>query len=159
MLAAGAEAPNFTLDALSGEKRSLADILARGPALLALFKISCPTCQMTMPFLERISNGVLQVTGALQVIGVSQDDERGTARFQAAFNLTIPLLLDRERDGYTVSNAFGITHVPALFLVEQNGTVSLASLGFSHADLDAVGKRAGVETFRPDEKVPEWKAG
>jgi peroxiredoxin len=150
---AGAKAPSFTLQTESGERVSLSNILARGPALLALFKISCPTCQLTFPFLERISQG------GLQVVAISQDNERGTARFTSTFNLTMPMLLDRESDEYPVSNAFGITHVPALFLVETNGTVSLASVGFSKPDLEAVGDRAGVEVFRPDEKVPEWKSG
>jgi peroxiredoxin len=153
MLEAGAKAPSFTLSALSGEKQSLSEILARGPALLALYKISCPTCQTTFPFLDRIAKG------SLQVIGISQDDERGTIHFEKALRLSIPMLLDRERDGYLVSNAFGITHVPSLFLVEQDGTISLASVGFSKRDLEAIGQRAGVEPFLPDESVPEWKAG
>jgi len=150
----GAKAPDFTLQAVSGQNQSLSEILARGPALLALFKISCPTCQMTFPFLERIATG-----SGLQVIGISQDDERGTNRFASTFHLTIPMLLDRETEEYPVSNAYGITHVPSLFLVEPDGTVSLASVGFSKEDLEAIGKRAGVETFRREEKVPEWKAG
>ena len=31
--------------------------------------------------------------------------------------------------------------------------------GFSKRDLEALGKRVGVAAFRPDENVPEWKAG
>ncbi len=73
--------------------------------------------------------------------------------------ITLPTLLDREHDGYPVSNAFGITHVPALFLVEQDDNISFASAGFVKSDLEALGKRSGVETFRPEEKVPEWKSG
>ncbi len=71
----------------------------------------------------------------------------------------MPTLLDRDHDGYPVSNAFGITHVPSLFLVEPDGTISLATAGFVKPDLEAFGKRSGVETFRPEEKVPEWKSG
>ncbi len=58
-----------------------------------------------------------------------------------------------------MSNAFGITNVPSLFLVEPDGVISLASQGFVKRDLEALGKRAGVEVFRQGEKVPEWKAG
>lgn len=153
MLAAGTRAPEFTLDRLEGGRLSLQEILSRGPALVALYKISCPVCQMALPFLDRISGG------SLQVIAISQDDELGTGRFRETFKVAMPTLLDRDRDGYPVSNAFGITHVPALFLVEQDGTISLASPGFVKSDLEQMGKRSGVETFRPGEKVPEWKAG
>ena len=153
MLKAGANAPAFTLDDMSGGRQSLSDVLARGPALVALYKISCPVCQMTLPFLERISKG------ALQVIAISQDEERGTARFQSTYGVRLPTLLDREHDGYPASNAFGISHVPSLFLVEPDGTISLASEGFIRRDIEAIAGRAGVEPFRADEKIPEWKAG
>ena len=71
----------------------------------------------------------------------------------------MPTLLDRERDGYPASNAFGISHVPSLFVVEPDGMISLASEGFIKRDLEAIGGRAGLEPFRPEDKIPEWKAG
>jgi peroxiredoxin len=153
MLKAGAKAPAFTLDDMSGRKQTLSDLLKRGPVLLALYKISCPVCQMTLPFLDRISKGTLQV------VAISQDEQSGTAKFQHKFGVNLPTLLDREFDGYPASNAFGISHVPSLFLIEPDGTISLASEGFIKRDIEAVAVRAGVEAFRPDEKVPEWKAG
>ncbi len=154
MLKAGAKAPSFTLDDMSGAKHALSSVLERGPALLVLYKVSCPVCQLTLPYLDRISQG------SLQVIGISQDDERATARFQSTFGVANMItLLDRDRDGYPVSNAFGIQHVPSLFLVEADGTVSLAAEGFVKRDLESIGKRAGIETFHVDEDVPAWKAG
>jgi peroxiredoxin len=153
MLQAGAKAPPFTLEDMTGAKHSLSEILARGPVLLALYKISCPVCQMALPFLDRIAKG------SLQVIGISQDDERGTAKFQQKYSVTLPMLLDREAAGYAASNAFGISHVPALFLVEADGTVSLASEGFVKRDIETIGERSGVAPFGPDDYVPEWKAG
>ena len=153
MLKAGAQAPQFMLEDLSGAKHSLAEMLARGPALVALYKGSCPVCQLTFPFLERISKG------SLQVVGISQDDERGTSKFQNNLSLTMPLLLDRESDGYEVSNAFDISHVPSIFLIEPDGKISTAVEGFVKRDLETIGTRAGVRVFGPDDHVPEWKAG
>jgi peroxiredoxin len=154
MLGPGSKAPDFTLDDFAGGQQRLSGILARGPVLLALFKISCPVCQMTMPFLDRAGT-----SDSLQVIAVSQDGETGTGRFNKTYSIHMPTLLDREESGYPVSNAFGITHVPSLFLVEPDGVISLAVEGFVKRDLEAIAKRAGVEMFRPEEKVPEWKAG
>lgn len=153
MLTAGTKAPEFTLDDMAGGKRGLSEILAQGPALVVLYKISCPVCQMAMPYIERISKG------SLQVVAISQDDARATTRFQQNLGITIPTLLDRESDGYPASNAFGITHVPSLFVVEADGGISLSTAGFSKRELEALGQRAGVETFRPEDHVPEWKAG
>ena len=55
LVAAGAKAPAFRLTSLDGSARTLEDILAGGPALLAFFKISCPVCQLTAPYLERLA--------------------------------------------------------------------------------------------------------
>jgi len=50
MLAVGAHAPDFRMKDLNGQTQSLKDILGRGPALLAFYKVSCPVCQYTFPF-------------------------------------------------------------------------------------------------------------
>ncbi len=104
-----------------------------------------------------ISNGSAPAS-SLQIIGISQDDAGSTQAFNQRFGVTFPTLLD-PKDGYPASNAYGITNVPTLFLVEPDGQVANAIAGFSKRDLEALGKRAGVETFRRDENVPEWKAG
>jgi len=154
MLEAGSHAPSFSLKNLSGGKASLDEILAKGPALLAFYKISCPVCQLTFPYLERLSAG-----SVLQIIGISQDDEEGTEGFNQRFGVTFPTLLDQSKEGYPASNAYGISTVPSLFLVEANGDVTQSSAGFSKRDLEAMGQRAGIQPFRPEENVPEWKAG
>jgi peroxiredoxin len=153
MLPAGTQSPNFSLLDLDGAPHALAEMLCRGPVLLVLFKMSCPVCQLTLPFLERLTHG------SLQIVAISQDDPSGTRRFRTKFGLTMLTLLDREEDGYPVSNAFGIAYVPSMFLVETGGNISLATEGFVKNDLEAIGTRAGVRLFRDDEAVPAWKAG
>ena len=153
-VAAGAKAPSFRLTGPDGSSTTLEDILARGPALLAFFKISCPVCQLTAPYLERLS-----ANRALQVIGISQDDADSTRGFANRFHLTFPTLLDSSEQEYPASNAYCITSVPSLFLVEADGTVSRAFAGFSKRDFEEIGARTGVSPFGPDDHVPEWKAG
>jgi len=108
---------------------------------------------MTLPLLERIA------PGSLQIVAISQDDANSTRRFQSRFGVTMPTLLDREEEHYPASNAFGISHVPSLFLVESDGAISLTSEGFVKSDLESIGARAGIPPFRQDESVPAWKAG
>ncbi len=67
-LEAGAPAPTFALKDADGKTHSLAEALQRGPLLLAFFKESCPVCQFTFPFLERIHQG-LNGTGNARVWG------------------------------------------------------------------------------------------
>jgi peroxiredoxin len=148
MLSQGSRAPQFSLADLEGVSHSLTEILSRGRVLLAFYKISCPVCQFTLPFLERI------VDGPLPIVAISQDDAGATRRFQKKFDVTLRTLLDSDAEGYPASNAYGITHVPSLFLVETDGTISLASEGFVKSDLESIGV-----PFRADEAVPAWKAG
>jgi peroxiredoxin len=154
VLEAGARAPSFRLKGLDGGTTSLDELLAKGPALLAFYKISCPVCQLTFPYLQRLAAG-----SGIQVIGISQDDAGATEGFNKRFAITFPTLLDEAKEGYPASNAFGITNVPTLFLVEPDGQIANAISGFSKRDLEALGDRAGMKPFREGENVPEWKAG
>ena len=153
-VAAGAKAPSFRLTAPDGSTITLDEILTRGPALLAFFKISCPVCQLTAPYLERLAGN-----HAIQVIGISQDDASLTRGFANRFRLTFPTLLDLSEQQYPASNAYAITSVPSVFLIEPDGIVSRAFAGFSKRDFEEIGARAGASPFGPEDYVPEWKAG
>lgn len=154
MLEAGSQAPDFELDTAAGGRESLRAALERGPALLAFFKVSCPVCQFTFPFLERIH----QEDGrAVQIFGVSQDDAGATQDFCREYGVSFPVLIDRK--GYPVSDAFAIDSVPSLFLVEPDGAISMSGSGFSKKDLEALGKRAGASPFTAADRVPEFRPG
>jgi peroxiredoxin len=139
---------------LTGADVSLDEILAKGPALLAFYKISCPVCQLAAPYLERLTAG-----SSPRIVGISQDDAAATQGFNQRFGVTFPTLLDSSKAGYPASNAYGITNVPTLFVVEPDGQIAKVIAGFSKRDLEELGARAGVQTFRAEENVPEWKAG
>jgi peroxiredoxin len=155
LLQAGAIAPAFELKRAGGGPVSLKRMLARGPVLLAFFKISCPVCRFTFPFLERLHR---QDPG-FQIVGISQDDPAGTETFWSEHGLTFACLLDEATEGYPASNAFGISHVPSLFLVEPDGHVSSVIEGFSRKAIEDLGARIGATPFQPGEDVPSWKAG
>jgi peroxiredoxin len=139
---------------VTGSQKSLKDLVSTKPAVFAFFKISCPVCQFTFPFLERLSK-----SDNLDVIGISQDDLESTEEFRSNFDVTFRTLLDEAAKGYPASNGFGISHVPSLFLVEPGGSISLAGEGFAKRDLEALGKIAGLTPFRQGERIPEFKAG
>src|SRR5271168_1672430 len=161
-IAAGAIAPNFALTSLAGEEFSLSNAMKSGPVVAAFFKVSCPVCQFTFPFLERI----YQRYGGEGVafLGISQDDARATSRFNEDYGVTFPVLLDEE--GYPVSNGFGLTNVPTIFLIDTDATVRVVCMGFDKAALEAIAnelatrrKQVPAALFRADEKVPALKPG
>lgn len=161
-IVAGNIAPGFSLKGIDGKEYSLGTLLERGPAVAAFFKISCPVCQFTFPFLERMYKryGGEGVT----FLGISQDDARSTKQFAAEYGVTFPISLDA--GGYPVSNAYGLTNVPTIFLIEPDGAVRVSSTGFDKKDLETIAREladrkkiAPAALFRPDEKVPSDKPG
>lgn len=158
----GVLAPEFSLKALDGKQYSLASLLERGPVVLAFFKISCPVCQFTFPFLQRIAERITEQSGS--IVGVSQDDARSTKEFTAEYGGTFRTLVDSP--GYPVSNAYGLTNVPTVFLIAPGGKVKLNFTGFDKAGLEQIaaelsghGKATAAPLFRPDEVVPAYKPG
>ncbi len=145
----GAPAPGFRLPRLDGGEATLEELAAHGPFLLVFFKISCPICQMTLPYLERM-------TPALPVYTVSQNDAEETREFNQYFGVTLPALLDPEEEGFPASEAYGITHVPTSFLIAADATVTKVVEGWIKAEFAAI---SPVALFRPEERVPEWKSG
>ena len=154
LLDPGSPAPDFRLPQLDGGTVALQEILAKGPALIAFYKTTCPVCQFTFPFLERIHKA-----GTLPVYAVSQDGAEDTREFNREFGIALPTLLDSARSGYAVSNAFGISSVPSAFLIERDGGIARVIVGWSKRDMESLGGRAGAQVFRQGENVPEWKAG
>lgn len=157
MLSVGAAAPEFELQDLAGRRHSRSEISAGKPVLLAFYKVGCPTCQYTFPFLERIYRG--RANGDIAMYAISQDDLESTREFDREFGMTLPTLLDTEEAGYPASNAYGLSYVPSLFLVEPDGRISVAIAGFDKKGMEELGRRFGKEPFEPGEYVPEWKSG
>jgi peroxiredoxin len=154
LLDSGSRAPDFRLPQINGGEASLAELVAKGPVLLAFFKVTCPTCQFTFPHLER-----LHAAGKLPVYGISQNDADDTGEFMRQFGVTFPMLLESEDSGFPVSNDYGVSSVPTLFLVEPGGTVSFVSEGWIKKEIALLGEKAGVRPFPQGDNVPEWKAG
>ncbi|HVT91265.1 MAG TPA: TlpA disulfide reductase family protein [Bryobacteraceae bacterium] len=153
MLGPGDRAPKLDLVSGDGRRQPLEELWSGAAVVLAVFKISCPVCQLTLPILERISGG------ALRFVAVSQDNAASSSSFALKFRITFPVLLDPAAGGYPVSNALGVSSVPSIFVIETDGIISKSFAGFSKADIEELGRRANAEPFLAGENVPQWKAG
>jgi peroxiredoxin len=158
----GQKAPQFELVGVEGKKYSLLQALARGPVLVAFFKVECPTCQYTLPFVERLYQQFR--TQGVQIWGISQDDARHSQRFAKEYGVTFPVLIDDYP--YETSREYGLKYVPTLFLIAPDGRANLASDGFTRADLLEIQRLlakhfsvAPPALFLPSDGVPEFKPG
>ncbi len=155
-LPAGTKAPDFSLPAVVSTKNggkkeagatfSLQSALEQGPVLAAFFKVSCPVCQYTFPFLERIHKayGDKKIT----IVGISQDNQRDTAAFLKEYGVTFRTLLD-DPNGYVVSNAYGLTNVPTLFLIGQDGQIEISSVGWVKQDVEDINRKFAAAQQTP----------
>jgi len=159
---AGNKTPNFELTDLDGQRVSLHEALKRGPVVAAFFKVSCPVCQFTFPFLERL----FKAYGSDRTTfwAISQDDARDTRDFCTEYGVTFPALIDD--DGYPASNEYGITNVPTFYLIAPDGSVQIDSVGFGKQALEKISGelarylgRPVVPVFKPDEIIPDSKPG
>jgi len=156
-------APDFTLQTVDGKNFSLREALGRGPVLLAFFKVSCPTCQYTFPFLERLYKAYGDKASSL--VAVSQNNRKDTQAFARQYGITFPVLLD-DVDTYPVSNAYGLTNVPTLFWIAQDGTIEVSSVGWVKQEFDTLNRlKAESEStnvsalYQPAENVADFRAG
>ncbi len=162
LIKAGKSAPPFGLIATDGKTYSLAEARKNGPVLAAFFKVTCPTCQYTFPFLERLHQQ-LRANG-VQIWGIAQDGVKDSQRFAREYSVTFPILMDDKP--YRVSREYGLEYVPTLFLIEPDGAIAIESEGFNKRDLleiqrslaQALSAPVG-ELFSPKEAVPEYKPG
>src|ERR1700734_3602057 len=162
-LTVGAKAPEFELKTLDGKNFSLSDELARGPVVAAFFKVSCPTCQYALPFLERLYKAYAK--NGVTLVGISQNDAKETAAFNQQFGITFPVLLDDTRS-YPVSNAYGLTNVPTVFWIAEDGNIEVSSVGWVKADFEAISRKMAAAAsatpaaiFQPGEDVRDFRAG
>jgi peroxiredoxin len=162
-LTAGTKAPEISLATVDGKPFSLQNALKKGPVLAAFFKVSCPVCQYTFPYLERLhkAHGDQKIT----IVGISQDDKRNTVAFLKEYGVTFPTLLD-DPNGYPVSNAYGLTNVPTLFLIGQDGEIEISSVGWVKQEVEDLNRKLAdvqkspiPQVFKPGEEVRDFRAG
>ncbi len=164
-IARGNAAPPFSLDSTDGKTRSLKEALARGPVVVAFFKVACPTCQYAFPFIERMYEQISKAGAKeLQIWGVVQDDAAQGRSFAKEYGITFPILTDEEP--YEISREYGLNFVPTIFLIAPDGRVEISTDGFTRSDFVAIHKSLAArfsvsppQLFKPSDGVPEFKPG
>ncbi|MBT5873113.1 MAG: TlpA family protein disulfide reductase [Candidatus Latescibacteria bacterium] len=144
-LEAGVASPEFTLTDLDGSVRNKEDLHRNGLMFAAFYKVGCGTCQFTAPYLEKFYQAYQDREG-FQFWGISQDSVDDTNSFMNEYGGTFPNLID---ETHWASADYGLTNVPAMFLVDESGLIKESCVGFSRDDLNRmshlVANHLGVE--------------
>ena len=120
-------------------------------ALLIFFETDCPTCQLALPYLNALKGD------SVQVIGLSQDDERATREFVSQLKISYPVELD---SGLRISRAYDPRNVPTFYLLDEDGQVQHTLVGFDKQGLNELAETLGQPPIAPsDDGAPAWKPG
>jgi peroxiredoxin len=162
-LTTGKRAPDIQLPTTDGGQFSLPKALTCGPVLLVFFKISCPVCQFALPYVERLYRAAKGTN--VTIVGISQNLKKDSEFFARQYGITYPIALD-DPNSYPVSNAYGITSVPTMFYVNQDGEIEVSGVGWSKADMENIAKKVAAQAqlgpiavIKPGEDVPAFRAG
>ncbi len=155
----GAPFPKISLRDESG---AAADPKRAGETVYAVFKTTCPTCELTWPFLERIRR--IAEGGGFSIVAITQDDPAKTKAFNARLGTKLETLYDREP--WPASNALGLENVPTLYRVGADGKIAESIVGFDRAGMQGLARRAAaaagrapVELFSASDHAPPFKPG
>ncbi len=130
------------------------------PTLLAFFETDCPTCRLTLPYLNKLSDAV---GDSANVVAVSQDSDCATEELAKSLPIEIPIHMDR---GLVASRAYDPLAVPTLFLVDSGSRIVATSTAFDKAELNRIARQLCeftgtevVEPAGPHDGNPESKPG
>jgi peroxiredoxin len=112
------EAPDFTLESLDGESRSLSSY--RGKLVFLNFWATwCPPCRAEMPSMQTLYDTV--GTDDFEIVAVNLQEGAGPVQdFVDEHGYTYPVLLDSS--GRT-GGMYGVRAIPSTFLIDRDGTL------------------------------------
>ena len=152
--------PAFTLSRLDGTSWQYPLEAGKRHALVVFFETDCPTCALTLPYLNRLAEAIGD-EGI--VVGVSQDGEPATRKFAERLALRYPVLMDRD---LSASKLFDPVAVPAIYLLDQAGKIQRSITGFSKTGLNELAAELARQSGKtplviadPHDGAPESKPG
>jgi len=162
----GSYAPGFTLPNIEGSPLDLSDHLGRSPVVLGFWSIYCDSCVDEMLALQNLED---KYKGqGLVIIAVNEDIRVSTDRIRRFLErlekyrgkVSYHLLVDQKSE---VFNAFEISYLPTLVLIDADGRITSYHQGF-----DPGGEReflrhieklvSGEETPAPPRVFPETRS-
>jgi peroxiredoxin len=132
----GRPAPTFAVDSVNG-KGKIDLTKYKGKVVLVDFWATwCEPCKKSFPKLQDL-NVKLKASG-LVIVGISQDDEgEGLVEFGKTYGAEFPLGWDKDKN---VAKKFKPPSMPTSFVVDKQGVVRFAHMGYHDGDEEAVEK-------------------
>jgi len=112
------EAPNFTLEDLSGETVSLSDLQGKS-VILFFWTTWCPHCRRAIQIFNTEYKGILESDIELLAIDIGEPKEV-VGSYISRYSIDFPILLDFDSN---IASAYGIIGVPTIVLISKEGEI------------------------------------
>jgi peroxiredoxin len=146
----GQRAPSFRLDNLAGEL--VVDPWTEGRLVLAFFKVTCPVCQMVAPKVQALAGA------GVPVVAIGQDPAPKLAVYAERFGQRVPTL--SEPPPYRVADAFGVSAVPTLVVVDGDGMIEDTVPSWDREGWNRVAAAfGGGPVSEPGDGLPPFRPG
>lgn len=132
----GRPGPDFSGKAVGGNTTISMRGLSGKVAIVDFWATWCEPCKKSFPKLEALS--AKYGSDGLQVVGVSEDDEKGgIGDFAANLGAKFPLVWDENK---TIASKWQPKTMPSTFILDRSGKVRFVHLGY-HDDEEALIER------------------
>jgi len=116
----GFQAPEFTLDSLTGDSVSLANYDGQ-PVLVFFWASWCSVCKRTMPGLQSVYKDYAPMGFEILAVNTTyQDTLSGATNYFTSQGYSYPMLLDRSGD---TSQIYRLNAVPLSVLIDPDGDI------------------------------------
>ncbi|HTY07853.1 MAG TPA: TlpA disulfide reductase family protein [Candidatus Edwardsbacteria bacterium] len=132
LLALPALAVDFKLPLVGGGTAELSALRAQSPVVVCFWATWCHPCQDELVYVQRLY--AVYADSGIGFVGVSIDDAKSSAKIKSLLKgrkYTFPVALDAEQQAYA---AFGLSDVPATFIIGQDGATLYSHFGYRPGD-------------------------
>ncbi len=119
---------------------------------VVFYKVTCPTCQLAAPPMERLS-----AVGERRFVAVAQDPPESAEEFARRYGLSFRSVTDTAP--FDLSNAYGIRTVPTVFVV-RDGAIADVVESWDREGWNAAARRLGLEQVSHEgDGLPPFRPG
>lgn len=119
------KAPEFNLDDLGGELRTLKEFLGR-VVFLNFWATWCPPCKEEMPSMEKLYQRFKDRDFVILAVSVDRPGIKVVKPFIAKGEFTFPILLDPD---WKTSLMYNIRSIPTTYLIDKKGFIIGIAIG------------------------------
>lgn len=127
------EAPQFTLEMLSGGKAGLSEFTGK-VVLLNFWATWCIPCREEMPAMEQLWQRYREQGFVIVAIAVNRGERQQVASFVDKLALSYPVLLDPEGEA---RKRYEVTALPMSYFIGRDGKFSARAVGIREWDSPA----------------------